>query len=105
MSSFIYARRIPGIEPAIGVDHAFRGFIILPVAHHHVRASDHQRILVAEFDLNVGHRLADAGGKIVGRTVGAGDGTRFGQAITLENRQAERNEHSRNLRRKRRAAG
>jgi hypothetical protein len=75
-----------------------------PVAEHHARPADEQLVVRTEAELDARQRAPDRVRNVVLQPVGGHHRRRLGQAVALQERQAETAEHPRELRRERRPA-
>ena len=99
MPAFVDARGVAGVQPAIRVNHGAGSLLVVPVTEHDVGAPDQQRVFVAYFHLNARRGFAHARRQVVIVTVRAGHRTGLGQAIALDHRQTEPDEHAGNIQR------
>ena len=86
------ARLVPGVQPALGVDHLGGGGMIVPVPHHPARGFHQQFVILADARLDTVQGHAHAGRIVVQRQVHADDGTGLRESVALQDRHPEADE-------------
>src|SRR5206468_13014496 len=96
---------VAGAEPPVFVEHLPGPFVILEVTREDGRAADEQLAVIVEAELGAGQRRTDRAEPVAAEPVDRRRRRALGEAVALEDRDAERVEELRDVLREWRAAG